>query len=136
MEKKPITPFLKVTSILHMIYAILGAFVGILALLIVVLLPELEAEAGVEITPYHIIALAVSVICTVVDIVMAIMALRHTKLNIVYAISVITYVASAVFGVTDIGGSVSDYISVAVSFIIPGLFLIAVFKQKKLDEGK
>lgn len=137
MERKPITPMLKVVSILHVIQSAISSLIGILALITLAAAPSLlEGQDLSTITPFTYITQVILLICSIVNIVLAVMALRHNNLGLVYKIAVVSTVFLAVFSVVGIQISVANYISFIISMIIPFLFLFAVFKQNKLDEGK
>lgn len=140
MENKPITQFLKVMSIIFIIISVLSVIGGVFTLFTYAALPGLEelAEetAGIEITPMSYISIAVGTIASIINIVLAVMALKHKKLDLVYKIGIFTMIAGEVFSGVSASG-ISDYISLALGLVVPVLFLIAVFKQNQLDkEGK
>ena len=132
MEKKPITPFLKVMSILTLIESILAVVINMLA---VFLAPVAEEVAGEPLDGMIWVNLAVSIICAVANIVIAIMALQHKKIELVYKISIFTFIAPIVFSSTQASG-LSGYVSLIGSAVIPALFLAAAFKQNKLDQAQ
>ena len=140
MERKPITPMLKVVSILHIIQAAISTFSGIMALALYAAMPSLTEitgqDPGLETTPLTYISLIILLVCAIVDIVLSVMALKHKNLGIVYKIAIVSTMFSVVFSAAGSQVSVSSYISLFIGLIIPFLFLIALFKQNKLDEGK
>ena len=73
MEKKPITPFLKVMSIIRIIQSVCGVLVNILGLAMLAALPGLESlvgeSSGVEVTPLTWISIIISLVCVIVDVV-------------------------------------------------------------------
>ena len=140
MENKPVTTLLKVTSILTIIESVLAIFIAVLALLIILALPgmtDLMAETGeaVEVTPLNVISIVVSLVCAVINIVLAVWAIKHKKLSLVYKIGIFTMLATEVFNATTLS-SVMDYVQLAIGLILPLLFLYAVFQQNKIDQGK
>ncbi len=138
MENKPITKFLRFMACLFVIIAVWSTIAGALALVSLIALPglaDLMAEAGeaaVEVTPLTYITLVVSLVCAIVNIVIGIMALKHKNLGLVYKIGIFTMIASEVFTATDLA-SFADWATLAVGLVVPVLFLLAVFKQMKLD---
>ena len=112
MEKKPIIPFLKVMSIIVLIQSVIGILINGFAAF-----------------------LAVSIVCLVINFILAIMALQHKEIELVYKVSIVTLIVPAVFSVV-IAGGVSDYISIAAGAVISALFCYAAFKQNKLDQAK
>ncbi len=132
MEKKPITKFLKVMSIITLIWSVLGVVINGFA---ICLIPTAEATAGVSLGPMAYISGGVCIVCLIINFSLAIMALQHKKLGLVYKIAAFTLVALAVFNATDASG-IGDYIMVLISVVIPALFYYAAFKQNKLDQGQ
>lgn len=139
MENKPITPFLKCVSCLFVILAVWSTIVGAIALVSLIALPglsDLMAEAGeaaVEVTPLTYINIVVTLVCSIVNIVIGTMAFKHKNLSLVYKISVITMIASEAFTAIDLTAP-ADWVTLALGLVVPALFLIAVFKQMKLDK--
>lgn len=131
MEKKPITSFLKVMSILILIQSVLGVLVSLFA---VFLAPAVE-EAAEGDTGFMWVTLVVGIVCMVINIVLAVMALQHKKIDLVYKVSLFTLVISVVFSSTG-GSGASDYISVLIGAVIPALFCVAAFKQNKADQAQ
>lgn len=140
MEKKPITPFLKVMSIIRIIQSVCGVLVNILGLAVLAALPGLESlvgeSSGVEVTPLTWISIIISLVCVIVDVVLAVMALKHSKLDLVYRISSFTMMFNVVFSVTAGPSTVLDFLRIALSLVLPCLFIYAVYKQNQLDGGK
>lgn len=139
MENKPVTTLLKVTSILTIIESVLAIFIAVLALILLALpgMTDLMAETGeaVEVTPLNVISIVVSLVCAVINIVLAVWAIKHKKLSLVYKIGIFTMLATEVFNATTLS-SVMDYVQLAIGLILPLLFLYAVFQQNKIDQGK
>lgn len=132
MEKKPIIPFLKVMSIIVLIQSVIGILINGFAAF---LAPVVETSESGIITPITWISLAVSIVCLVINFILAIMALQHKEIELVYKVSIVTLIVPAVFSVV-IAGGVSDYISIAAGAVISALFCYAAFKQNKLDQAK
>ena len=132
MEKKPIIPFLKVMSIIVLIQSVIGILINGFAAF---LAPVVETSESGIITPITWISLAVSIVCLVINFILAIMALQHKEIDLVYKVSIVTLIVPAVFSVV-IAGGVSDYISIAAGAVISALFCYAAFKQNKLDQAK
>lgn len=78
------------------------------------------------------IALAVSIVCMIINFVLAIRALQHKGVGTAYRIATFTLMALIVFNAVN-GGGVRGYFAVPVSAVIPVLFVIALAKQDKLD---
>lgn len=129
MEKKPITTFLKVMSILILIQSVLGILTSVLA---VFLKPAVDEAAGGD-TAFMWLSLAVCTVCMIVNAVLAVMALQHKNIARVYQISIITLMFSVVFGFVD-GGGVSSFVSSLIGAVIPALFCYALFNQNKADQ--
>ena len=129
MQKKPITTFLKVMSIITLIQSVLGILVSAVAAFVA---PLAEEAAGESLGMMTWISLAVTTVCLVVNFILAIMALQHKGIAVAYRISIFTMLAMVVFNVVD-GGDVSSYLSALAGAIIPALFLLALGKQAKVD---
>ncbi len=136
MEKKPITKFLKVMSIIHLVLAILGVITSILAIISYAALPGLSAlveeTAEIDITPLTWISIVIGLVCCVVDICLSVFSLKHDKLQLVYRISVFTMLATTVFNGVETR-SIGDVINLLLGLILPCLFIYAVYQQLKLD---
>lgn len=138
MENKPITPFLKYVSCLFVILAVWSAIINAIALISLIALPgltDLIAEAGeaaVEVTPLTYISIAICLVCAIINIVLGTMAFKHKNLTMAYKIAGFTMIANAVFTATDLSAP-ADYVNLVVGLIVPALFLVAVYKQNKLD---
>lgn len=136
MEKKPITKFLKVMSIIHLVLAILGVITSILAIISYAALPGLSAlveeTAEIDITPLTWISIVIGLVCCIVDICLSVFALKHDKLQLVYRISIFTMLATTVFNGVETR-SIGDVINLLLGLILPGLFIYAVYQQLKLD---
>ncbi len=131
MEMKPITTFLKVVSILILIQGILGILTSAVA---VFLKPAVDEAIGGD-THFMWLSLAVCTVCAVVNVVLAVMALRHKNIALVYRISVVTLMFSVVFGFAD-GGGVSSIVSSLIGAVIPALFCYSLFNQNKMDQNQ
>ena len=132
MEKKPITTFLKVMSIIVLIQSVIGILINGFAAF---LAPVVETSESGTVTPMTWISLAVSIVCLVINFILAIMALQHKEIDLVYKVSIVTLIVPAVFNAV-IAGGVSGYFSVLAGAVIPALFCYAAFKQTKIDQAK
>lgn len=128
MEKKPVTMLLKIVSILLLIQSVIGVLVGGLAIAVA---PAVEEAAG-ENGEFIWLTLAVTMVCAIVSIVLAIMALLHKKIDLIYKISIFTLIISLVFSIQD-GSGILSAIGGAV---IPALFCYAAFNQNKIDQAQ
>ena len=132
MEKKPITAFLKVMSIIILIQSVLGLLINGFAAF---LAPVVETAGGAVITPITWVSLAVGIVCEIINFVLAIMALQHKEIDLVYKVSIFTLIAPVVFSSVTAGG-VSGYFSVLAGAVLPALFCYAAFQQNKLDQTR
>ena len=132
MEKKPITTFLKVMSIIILIQSVLGVLLNGFAAF---LAPVVETAGGMALTPLTWISLAVSIVCEIINFALAIMALQHKEIDLVYKISIFTLIAPVVFSAVTAGG-VSEYFSIIAGAMIPALFCYSVFQQNKIDQAQ
>ena len=79
------------------------------------------------------IALAVSIVCMIINFVLAIRALQHKGgVGTAYRLATFALMALIVFNAVN-GGGVRGYFAVLVSAVIPVLFVIALAKQDKLE---
>lgn len=136
MENKPITKFLRNMSKIYIFVAAWTAFIGAIALISVVapiVFPELAAEFdSSDLSTSTYINIVVSLVCGTIDVYIGYKALMHKNLGNVCKIGILTMIVSEIFTAADIGAP-ADWVSLAVGFIVPVLFLIAVFGQIKLD---
>lgn len=129
MKKEPITTFLKAMSILLLIESVIELLINGLA---VFLAPVVTASLGDAVDNLMWVNLAVTLVCTVMDIVIAVMALQHKNISLVYKLSIITLILPVVFSSMEADG-VTGYVSVFIGAVIPALFCIAAFQQNKID---
>lgn len=132
MKKESITTFLKVMSIITLIWSVLGVLISALAVFVAPLAEETTGEAYGMMTW---ITLAVTAICEIVNFVLAIMALQHKKIDLVYKISTFTLMALIVFNVVD-GGGIGAYLATIAGAIIPALFAVSAGGQNKIDQAQ
>lgn len=132
---------LKVSSVLYIILSVLQLFISALALLVLVALPSFQdtmVEAGqlaAEVTPLTYISIILTLICSIVNIVLSVMALKHKNLNMVYKVGIFTMLIIEVFNATSLN-SISDVVDIILGLAIPLIFLYAVFKQNRADIGE
>lgn len=132
---------LKVSSVLYIILSVLWLFISELGLLVLVALPQLidtmveSGELAAEITPLTYISIILTLICSIVNIVIAVMALKHKNLNTVYKVGIFTMLCVEVFNFTSLD-SISDVVDIILGLAIPLIFLYAVFKQNRADLGE
>ena len=140
MANKTLT-LLKVSSVLYIILSVLWLFISALGLLVLVALPQLidtmveSGELAAEITPLTYISIILTLICSIVNIVIAVMALKHKNLNTVYKVGIFTMLCVEVFNFTSLD-SISDVFDIILGLAIPLIFLYAVFKQNRADIGE
>ena len=140
MANKTLT-LLKVSSVLYIILSVLWLFISALGLLVLVALPQLidtmveSGELAAEITPLTYISIILTLICSIVNIVIAVMALKHKNLNTVYKVGIFTMLCVEVFNFTSLD-SISDVFDIILGLAIPLIFLYAVFKQNRADLGE
>ena len=140
MANKTLT-LLKVSSVLYIILSVLWLFISALGLLVLVALPQLidtmveSGELAAEITPLTYISIILTLICSIVNIVIAVMALKHKNLNTVYKVGIFTMLIIEVFNATSLN-SISDVVDIILGLAIPLIFLYAVFKQNRADIGE
>ena len=132
MEKKPITTFLKVMSIIVLIQSVVGILINGFAAF---LAPIVETSESGAITPMTWISLAVSIVCLIINFILAVMALQHKNIGLVYKISIVTLILPLVFNVV-VSGNSSGYLSAVSGAIIPALFCYSAFNQNKIDQAK
>ena len=140
MEKKPITTFLKVMAIVHLVIGVMSVIGNLLSIVAYTLLPGLsdlvrEDNPGLEITPLTWISIVFGVICAAVDVYLSVLALKHQKLQLVYRVSILTMLVVEVFNGVSVSG-IGDVISLLIGLILPILFIYAVYQQIKLDGEK
>ena len=132
---------LKVSSVLYIILSVLWLFISALGLLVLVALPQLidtmveSGELAAEITPLTYISIILTLICSIVNIVIAVMALKHKNLNMVYKVGIFTMLIIEVFNFTSLD-SISDVFDIILGLAIPVIFLYAVIKQHRADIGE
>ena len=132
---------LKVSSVLYIILSVLQLFISALALLVLVALPSFQdtmVEAGqlaAEVTPLTYISIILTLICSIVNIVLSVMALKHKNLNMVYKVGIFTMLIIEVFNFTSLD-SISDVFDIILGLAIPVIFLYAVIKQHRADIGE
>ncbi len=132
MEKKPIITFLKVMSIVVLIQSAIGILINGFAAF---LAPVVETSESGAITPMTWITLAVSIVCLVINFILAIMALQHKEIDLVYKVSIVTLIVPIVFNIVIASGA-SGYFSAIAGAVIPALFCYAAFKQNRIDQAK
>lgn len=130
MKKKPIVTFLKVMSIITLIWSVLGVLISAVAVFVA---PAAEMATGEPVEMITWVSMAVSTVCMIVNFVLAIMALQHKGIGTAYRISTFTLLAPVVFNAVD-GGGISGCLSALVGAVIPALFLVALGKQNKIDQ--
>ncbi len=131
MEKKPITSFLKIMAIIYLIVYGVGVL-GSIATNAFVL------SSGMSVGGFYWVSSVVSVVCGIVNFVIAIMALQHKNIGLVYKISVVTLIFAVVFDAVSIipTGGFIGIITLVIRALIPVLFVYAAFKQNKYDMGE
>lgn len=131
MEKKPITTFLKVMSIIILIQSVFGILINGLA----AFMAPLMEEAGGEVGAFAWISIAVSTVCLIINFVLALLALQHKKLDIAYKLAIVTLIFPLVFNVVSAAGA-SGFVSAVANAVLPALFCYALFQQNKLDKAQ
>lgn len=140
MANKTLT-LLKVSSVLYIILSVLQLFISALALLVLAAFPQLldtmveSGQLAAEITPLTYISIILTLICSIVNIVIAVMALKHKNLNMVYKVGIFTMLCVEVFNFTSLD-SISDVFDIILGLAIPVIFLYAVIKQHRADIGE
>lgn len=131
MEKKPITTFLKVMSVIVMIQSVFGVLINGLA---VALAPLVGSSTGEPVAPMLMISIVVSLVCLIINFILAILALQHKRLELVYKISIVSLLFAVVFNCVN-ADNAGNYLSIFASAAIQLLFCYAVFQQNKLDQA-
>ena len=140
MANKTLT-LLKVSSVLYIILSVLQLFISALALLVLAAFPQLldtmveSGQLAAEISPLTYISIILTLICSIVNIVLSVMALKHKNLNMVYKVGIFTMLIIEVFNATSLN-SISDVVDIILGLAIPLIFLYAVFKQNRADLGE
>ena len=119
-------------SIIILIQSVLGVLLNGFAAF---LAPVVETAGGMAITPLTWISLAVAIVCEIINFALAIMALQHKEIDLVYKVSIFTLIAPVVFSAVTAGG-VSEYFSIIAGAMIPALFCYSVFQQNKIDQAQ
>ncbi len=127
MEKKPVSKFYRVMSVLLLFESIIGILLCVLAILVMWKLSE-SAE------PLNWLSLIVTAVCSAVNIVLAVMAMRHRKLDTVLKVLIFTIIFPIVFNSAG-GSGTGGWISNFMSQLIPFLFYAAVFSQNRADKA-
>lgn len=70
-----------------------------------------------------------------INFILAVMALQHKNIGLVYKISVVTLIFPLVFNIVVAGNS-SGYLSAVTGAIIPAPFWYSAFNQNKIDQAK
>lgn len=116
-------------SILTLIWCVLGILIDATAIFVA---PLAEEATGAPMETITWIALGVSIVCMVINFVLAILALRHSAIGTAYRVSVFTLLALIVFNVAG-GDGASGILSSLLGAIIPLLFAVSLAQQNKID---
>ena len=127
MEKKPASKFFRVMSVLLLFESVIGILLCLFAVLV---MWKLSEPAG----PLNWLSLIVTAVCSAVNIVLAVMAMRHRKLDTVLKVLIFTIIFPIVFNSAGSSGT-DGWISNFMSQLIPFLFYVAVFTQNRADKA-
>ena len=93
-------------SIIVLIQSVVGILINGFAAF---LAPIVETSESGAVTPMTWISLAVSIVCLIINFVLAVMALQHKNIGLVYKISIFTLIFPPVFNIVVAGNSAGTF---------------------------